>query len=70
MLSRSVFARYALVAPDAQAVRDGLAAGRCAVRIAGSLLDQLTQPSTRLVRVPGELGVGLLVLYGVEVLPA
>jgi hypothetical protein len=62
--------RYALVVPDAQVVSDGVAGGQCAVRIAGNVLDHLTQPSTRLVRLSGELGVGLLVLTGVEVLLA
>ena len=61
---------YALVAPDAQAVVSGEARGRCAVRLAGGLLDHLSQPSTRLVRIPGDLSVGLLVLTGVELLPA
>ena len=32
--------------------------------------DHLRQPSTRLVRIPGDLSVGLLVLTGVELLPA
>jgi hypothetical protein len=62
--------RYALVAPDAQAVAGGVLGGRCAVRVAGHLLDHLTQPTTRLVRMSGELGIGLLVLTGVEILPA
>jgi predicted Zn-dependent protease len=62
--------RYAAVAPDAQVVMAGAMGGRCAVRLAGNLLDHLTQPSTRLVRISGELGVGLLVLTGGEVLPA
>lgn len=62
--------RYALVAPDAQAVSGGILGGRCAVRVAGHLLDHLGQPSTRLVRMSGELGVGLLVDTGVELLPA
>ena len=63
-------AAYALVAPDGQAVVGGAARGRCAVRLAGRMLDHLTQPSTRLVRIPGELHAGLLVLSGVELLPA
>jgi predicted Zn-dependent protease len=63
-------AAYALVAPDAQAVVSGEPGGRCAVRLAGSLLGHLTQPSTRLVRIPGDLETGLLVLSGVELLPA
>jgi hypothetical protein len=63
-------AAYALVAPDAQAVAGGAARGRCAVRLAGSFVDHLTQPSTRLVRIPGELHAGLLVLSGVELLRA
>jgi predicted Zn-dependent protease len=62
--------RYALVVSDAQVVRNGVPGGRCAVRVAGSLLDHLSQPSTRLVRMSRELGVGLLVLTGVELLPA
>jgi predicted Zn-dependent protease len=62
--------RYALVAPDAQVVQRGEPGGRCAVRVAGYLLDHLIQPSTRLVRLSGELGVGLLVLTGAELLPA
>jgi predicted Zn-dependent protease len=61
---------YSLVAPDAQAVVEGIAQGRCAVRLAGSLLGHLRQQSTRLVHVPGDPGVGLLVLMGVELLPA
>jgi predicted Zn-dependent protease len=61
---------YALVVPDAQAVVGGEAGGRCAVRLAGNLLDHLTRPSTRLVRIPGETGPGLLVLDGVELLAA
>ena len=63
-------ATYALVAPDAQVVVDGEARGRCAVRLAGGLLDHLSQPSTRLVHIQGEIDVGLLVLDGVELLPA
>lgn len=63
-------AAYALVAPDAQAVVSGEPGGRCAVRLAGSLLGHLTQPSTRLVRIPGDLETGLLVLSGVELMPA
>jgi predicted Zn-dependent protease len=61
---------YAVVAPDAQVVEDGRAGGRCAVRVAGNLLDHVNRPSTRLVRMSGELGVGLLVLTGAELLPA
>ena len=61
---------YALVAPDAQVVNGGEGGGRCAVRLAGKLLDHLSQPSTRLVRIPGSLSIGLLVLGGVELLPA
>lgn len=61
---------YALVAPDAQAVVGGEARGRCAARLAGGLLAHLSQPSTRLVRIPGDLSVGLLVVNGVELLPA
>jgi predicted Zn-dependent protease len=61
---------YALVTPDAQAVVAGSPGGRCSVRLAGNLVDHLAHPRTRLVRVPGELGVGLLVLSGVELLPA
>jgi predicted Zn-dependent protease len=61
---------YALVVPDAQAVVGGEAGGRCAVRLAGGFLDHLSQPSTRLVRIPGDLSVGLLVLDGMELLPA
>lgn len=63
-------AAYALVAPDAQAVVVGEARGRCAVRLAGGLLGHLRQPSTALVRIPGDLSTGLLVLTGVELLPA
>jgi predicted Zn-dependent protease len=63
-------ASYALVAPDAQVVVNGQAGGRCAVRLAGNLLTHLTHPSTRLVRIPGDLGVGLLVLSDVELLSA
>jgi len=63
-------AAYALVAPDAQAVAGGTGRGRCAVRLAGGLLDHLRQPSTRPVHVPGDPSVGLLVLTGVELLPA
>jgi hypothetical protein len=62
--------RYAVVAPDAQVVAGGTLGGRCAVRLAGNLLDHLRQPTTRLVRMSGELGVGLLVLTGVELLSA
>jgi predicted Zn-dependent protease len=62
--------RYALVAPDAQVVSQGTLGGRCAARVAGNLLDQLTQQTTRLIRATGELGVGLLVLTGVDLLPA
>jgi hypothetical protein len=61
---------YALVVPDAQVVVGGEARGRCAVRLAGGLLSHLSQPSTRLVRIPGDLSVGLLVLDSVEILPA
>jgi hypothetical protein len=61
---------YALVAPDAQVVQNGAPGGRSAIRLAGTLLDHLTQPSTRLVRLPGELIPGLLVLSGVTLLPA
>lgn len=61
---------YALVAPDAQAVVGGRAVGRCAVRVAGSLIEHLREPTTALVRLPGERGVGLLVLRGVALLPA
>jgi predicted Zn-dependent protease len=63
-------ARYALVAPDAQVVSQGTLGGRCAVRVAGNLLDHLSQQTTRLIRSPGELGAGLLVLTGAELLPA
>jgi predicted Zn-dependent protease len=63
-------ATYALVVPDAQAVVGGEGRGRCAVRLAGGLLDHLRQPSTRIVRIPGDPNVGLLVLTGVELLPA
>ena len=62
--------QYALIAPDAQVVRHGRAGGRCAVRVAGNLLDHLNRPTTRLVGVPGELGVGLLVLDGCHLMPA
>jgi hypothetical protein len=62
--------RYALVVPDAQVVEAGRAGGRCAVRVAGNLLDHLTRPTTRLVTIDGELGPGLLVLTGAELLPA
>jgi predicted Zn-dependent protease len=62
--------RYAVVVPEAQAVAGGVLGGRCAVRLAGNLMDHLTQPTTRLVRMSGELGIGLLVLPGVELLPA
>jgi predicted Zn-dependent protease len=61
---------YALVAPDAQVVAGGTLGGRCAVRLAGNLLDHLRQPTTQLVHMSGELGVGLLVLSGVELLSA
>jgi hypothetical protein len=61
---------YALVAPDAQAVVSGVAGGRCAVRLAGNLLSHLTQPSMRLVKVPGDPRAGLLVVGDVELLPA
>lgn len=63
-------ASYALVVPDAQVVVAGAAGGRCAVRLAGNLLGHLSQPSTRVVRIPGDLSVGLLVLSGVELLLA
>jgi predicted Zn-dependent protease len=63
-------AAYALVTPDAQAVRNGLSGGRCAVRLAGSLTDHVSHPSSRLVRISGVTGCGLLVLDGVELLPA
>ena len=63
-------AAYALVAPEAQVVVGGEALGRCAVRLAGGLLHHLSQPSTRLVRIPGDPTVGLLVLTGVELLTA
>ena len=63
-------AAYALVAPDTQAVVGGAAGGRCAVRLAGGFLDHLSQRSTRLVRIQGDPCVGLLVLTGVELLPA
>jgi hypothetical protein len=62
--------RYALIAPDALVVVGGAAGGRCTVRVAGNLLDHLSQPSTRLFRIPGEPGVGLLVVAGVEILAA
>jgi len=62
--------RYAVIVPDAQAVANGVAGGRCRVRLAGNLLDHLSQPSTRLVHVPGEPGLGLLVQAGAEILPA
>lgn len=61
---------YALVVPDAQAVVGGAAAGRCAVRMRGNLLDHLRRPTTRLVAVPGALGPGLLVVDGLELAPA
>ena len=63
-------AAYALVTPDAQAVRNGLSGGRCAVRLAGSLADHVSHPSSRLVRISGVTGCGLLVLDGVQLLPA
>lgn len=61
---------YALVAPDAQVVRGGAAGGHCAVRLAGNVVQQVSHRTTRLVRINGEAGTGLLVLDGVELLPA
>jgi predicted Zn-dependent protease len=61
---------YALVTPDAQQVVNGRVGGRCAVRLAGSVIDHVSQASSRLVRVPGGTGVGLLVVDGVTLLPA
>jgi len=63
-------ARYALVTPDAQAVKAGVSGGRCAVRVAGSLIDHVSHPTSRLVRISGVTGCGLLVLDGVQLLPA
>jgi hypothetical protein len=61
---------YALVSPDAQAVVNGRAGGRCSVRLAGSLLNHLTASSSRLVQIAGDPGPALLVRTGVELLPA
>lgn len=63
-------ASYALVIPDAQAVVGGVLGGRCAVRLAGSLIEHVSHPSSRLVRISGVTGCGLLVLDGVQLLPA
>ncbi|MCC7366879.1 MAG: hypothetical protein IT306_00560 [Chloroflexi bacterium] len=63
-------ASYALVTPDAEAVVGGAVVGRCAVRLAGSLIDHVSQASSRVVRVSGVLGPGLLVFDGVGVTPA
>jgi predicted Zn-dependent protease len=60
---------YALVSPDAQAVEHGRAGGRCSVRLAGNVLLHLTEPSSHLVQIPGDPGIGLLVRTGVEILP-
>jgi hypothetical protein len=59
--------RYALVLPDAQALVAGVPAGRCPVRISGNLLDHLAAPTTRLVRVSGELNPALVVVEGIRV---
>ena len=61
---------YALVVPDAQAVHEGALAGRVSVRLQGNLLEHLRAPSTRLLRVPGELNPALLVRDGIGVEPA
>jgi hypothetical protein len=61
---------YALVAPDALVVDRGQVGGRCSVRLAGSVLGHLTEPSSQVVQVPGDPGTGLLVRTGVELLPA
>ena len=63
-------ASYALVTPDAQAINNGIAGGRCAVRLAGNLIDHVSHPSSRVVRISGVPGVGLLVVDGVQLLPA
>jgi predicted Zn-dependent protease len=61
---------YARVAPDAPVVDRGQVGGRCSVRLAGSVLGHLTEPSSQVVQVPGDPGTGLLVRAGVELLPA
>jgi predicted Zn-dependent protease len=63
-------ASYALMTPDAQVVKNGRTWGRCAVRLAGSLINHVSHPSSRVVRIPGVSEMGLLVLDGVQLLPA
>jgi predicted Zn-dependent protease len=61
---------YALVTPDAQVVIHGETGGRCAIRLAGSLIDHVSHPSSRLVRYSSAGDLGLLVMNGVQLLPA